>query len=255
MKEKGYPEYLTPGFEPFDPLSLASWTEELVCKDSKRRYTDFYCTGVYGGISTGYTVGCCLRCVFCWVDFSRDFPEKFGTFYSPEDAFQKLLENAKKKRVKKMRISGGEPTLCRDHLLGLLDLIEGKDYQFILETNGILFGADEGYVDKLTKYRNIHVRVSLKAGTPEGFEKRTGAKGDFYELPYQAIRNLMSKKISFHVAAMSDPRLMPSEERATMVKKLREIGYKDFFEEETCDPYPHTVFRLEKAGFSIFAKD
>jgi uncharacterized Fe-S cluster-containing radical SAM superfamily protein len=73
MKEKEYPGCLRSGFEPFDPLTLASWTKDIVCKDSMRKYTDFYYTGVYGGISTGYTVGCCLRCVFCWVDFSRDF--------------------------------------------------------------------------------------------------------------------------------------------------------------------------------------
>jgi uncharacterized Fe-S cluster-containing radical SAM superfamily protein len=251
MEKEEYPGYVKPSFKPFDPIALAAWTEDIVGKESMRRYTGFYCTGVYGGISTGYTVGCCLRCIFCWVDFSRDFPEKFGKFYSPENAFEQLLRNAKKEGVKRMRISGGEPTICSDHLLGLLNLIEGTDYHFILETNGILFGADEGYVEKLIKYTNIHVRVSLKAGSSEGFQRRTGAKGDFYELPYTAIRYLMRKKISFQVAAMSDPRLMPPEERAVMVKKLNEMGYRDFLEEETCDPYHHTIYRLKEAGQTI----
>ncbi|MDI6722712.1 MAG: hypothetical protein QMD97_04075, partial [Candidatus Aenigmarchaeota archaeon] len=147
-----------------------------------------------------------------------------------------------------------DTTLCRNHLLGILDLIKETGYLFILETNGLLFGSDEGYVKSLTKYKNIHVRVSLKAGTPKGFEKRTGASGDFYKLPYNAIRYLMREKISFHVAAMSDPRLMPSEEREAMLQKLKEIGYKDFLEEETCDPYPHTIFRLQEAGIKIFKK-
>ena len=254
-KKKKYPGCVKPDFEPFDPAALALLTEDIVCKDSMRRYTDFYCTGVYGGISTGYTVGCCLRCIFCWVDFSRDVPDKFGKFYTSEDAFKQLLKNARKERVNKMRISGGEPTLCRNHLLGLLDFIERTDYLFILETNGILFGADEGYVDKLTKYRNIHVRVSIKAGTPEGFQKRTGAIGSFYQLPFDAIKYLMKKKIPFHVAAMSDPRLMPAEERKGMLKKLKEIGYEDSLEEEICDPYPHTMYRLKEAGVTIFNKD
>lgn len=252
--EEEYPRFVKPGFKLFDPVDLASTTEDIVCQNSKRLYTEFYCTGVYGGISTGYVVGCCLRCIFCWVDFSRDFPEKFGSFYSPENAFEQLLKNAKKEKVKKMRISGGEPTLCRGHLLGLLDLVEGTGYLFILETNGILFGADKGYIERVTEYTNIHVRVSLKAGTPEGFQRRTGAKGDCYELPYHAIRYLMMEKVSFHVAAMSDPRLMPPEEKAAMVKKLNEIGYRDFLEEETCDPYPHTIYRLKEAGFPIVNK-
>jgi len=255
MEEDEYQRCVKPGFKPFDPIALASQTGDIVCKNSMRRYTDFYYTGVYGGISTGYTVGCCLRCIFCWVDLSRDFPDNFGRFYSPENAFEQLLKNAKKKKVKKMRISGGEPTLCRDHLLGMLDLIKGMDYIFILETNGILLGADEEYVEKLTNYKNIHVRVSLKACTPEGFERRTGAIGDFYEIPYHAIRYLMKRKISFHVAAMSDSRLMSSKERSAMLGKLMKIGYKDFLEEEICDPYPHTIYRLKEADVSIFTKE
>jgi uncharacterized Fe-S cluster-containing radical SAM superfamily protein len=61
-----------------------------------RKYTDFYATGVYGGIATGYTVGCCLRCIFCWVDWSRDYPEKYGEFYTAEEAFTYLEATAHK---------------------------------------------------------------------------------------------------------------------------------------------------------------
>jgi hypothetical protein len=65
----------------------------------------------------------------------------------------------------------------------------------------------------------------------------------------------MEEKITFHVAAMSDPRLMPSKEREAMLKKLNETGYKGFLEEETCDPYPHTIYRLKEAGVRIFEKE
>ena len=243
---------MTAGFQPYDPLALAKETETIVCQGSSRKYTDFYCTGVYGGISTGYTVGCCLRCVFCWVDWSRDFPERLGKFYTPKQAFNSLVENARRKRVSKLRISGAEPTLCKGHLLEVLDLISTTGYLFILETNGFLFGADPEYVRDLKQFKNIHVRICLKAGTPEGLEKRTGAKGQFYELPFQAIENLQHSGIPFHVAAMSDPRLMPGEERRVLLQKLREIGYYGYLEEEVCDPYPTSVARLEKAGYHIF---
>jgi len=55
-----YPRYITPGLETFDPIQLARETEEIVSKGDARKYTDFYATGVYGGIATGYTCGCCL---------------------------------------------------------------------------------------------------------------------------------------------------------------------------------------------------
>ncbi len=127
-----YPRVLSKDFIPFDPVELARWTEQIVSKGDARKYTAFYCTGVYGGISTGYTVGCCLRCIFCWVDFSRDFPEKHGEFYSAEETAARLIWNAQRKRVPRLRISGGEPTLCKDHLLAVLDLVQPMGYGFIL---------------------------------------------------------------------------------------------------------------------------
>lgn len=250
MKIK-YPRYLTKGFQPFDPLKLYKETEKIVCKNNSRKYTSFYCVGVYGGISTGYVVGCTLRCIFCWVDWSRDFPEKSGEFFSSEQVFEKLVRNAKKRNVSKLRISGGEPTLGKRHLLSLLNLVSATDFLFILETNGLILGEDKDFVKNLSKYKNIHVRVSLKAGTEEGFQARTGAMGKFYELPYKAITSLRETRVPFHVACMSDPRLMPKAERKAMIRKLAEVGYKDYLEEEVCDPYRTTVVRLEKAGFDI----
>lgn len=247
-----YPGYLHQGFEPFDPIELAKLTEAKVCRGSSRKYTDFYCVGVYGGISTGYTVGCCLRCIFCWVDFSRDFPDQHGHFCSSEEVAHRLVANARRKRVSRLRISGGEPMLCREHLLSVLDLIEGKGFAFILETNGIPLGADDSYAQELARYGDVYVRVSLKAGTAEGFQERTGAKGEFWELPFQAIGNLMKAGVNFHVAAMTDARLMSSEERGSLLRKLRQIGYDGYLEEEVCDPYRTSLVRLQAAGWEIF---
>lgn len=254
-----YPRYITPEFEPFDPVELARRTEEIVTGyrngRCERKYTDFYATGVYGGIATGYTVGCCLRCVFCWVGWGRDFPEKFGEFYSPEEAFEKLSEAAHKAGVRKLRISGAEPTLGKDHLLALLELVEGSEFDlFILETNGILFGIDRDYVKKLSRFKKPHVRVSLKAGTPEAFTRKTGAKIESFELPFEGIRNLLDSGVSFHVAAMSaDPRIMAPEERAALFKKLAGIDPRLALglEEEVIDPYDTTLARLKFAGLEL----
>jgi uncharacterized Fe-S cluster-containing radical SAM superfamily protein len=240
--------------EPYDPLELARKTEEIVCKGDSRKYTDFYATGVYGGIATGYTIGCCLRCYYCWVDWSRDFPEKIGDFYSVEETFTNLKRTALKFGVKKMRISGAEPTLGKQHLLSLLKLVEDSEFKlFILETNGILFGADESYVKELSKFTKPHVRVSLKAGTGEGFEERTKAKSESYELPYKAIEYLKKYDMSFHVAAMTDSRIMKPEERKELFKRLSAIDTKLALnlEEERIDPYDTTLERLKQAGVEL----
>lgn len=248
---RAYPRMIRRG-DKFDPIEVARRTEEVVCRNGARKYTAFYATGVYGGIATGYAVGCCLRCFFCWTDLSRDFPEAYGDYYTAEEACENIVRAARRWRVRKARISGGEPTLCRRHLLELLELIEDRDEVklFILETNGILFGADESYVKDVAGFKKVYVRVSLKAGEPEAFEARTGASRDFFELPFRAVKALLDSGARFHVAAMTDPRIMPSEERERLIGRLVEI--EEFLavnlEEEVCDPYDGTLARMKFYG-------
>jgi len=252
---KSYPRYITLASQLFDPIELAKETEKIVCRGNARKYTDFYATGVYGGIATGYTCGCCLRCVFCWVDWSRDFPERHGQFFSAEQAFQRLKEAAERFNVTKLRISGAEPTLGKEHLLGLLALVECSEFDlFILETNGILLGADRDYVKDLSKFKKVHIRVSLKAGTAEDFTRKTGAKAEAFEIPFKAVRNLLDSGVSFRVAAMSaDPRIIGEKERERLILKLAEIDPELALrlEEEVVDPYKTTLARLEYAGLNL----
>ncbi len=250
-----YPRFVTPGFEPFDPLELAKETEKIVCKGNERKYSSFYATGVYGGIGTGYACGCCLRCVFCWVDSSRDFPERYGNFCSPREAYKRLTDAAHRRGVERLRISGAEPTLGREHLLSLLENVEKSEFRlFILETNGILFGVDLEYVESISKFRKVHVRVSIKAGTPEAFARKTGAKPENFWIPFKAIENLLRKGVSFHVAAMSaDPRIMSQQERYNLFQTIASIDPNIALnlEEEVVDAYPNTLVRLRNAGIEL----
>jgi uncharacterized Fe-S cluster-containing radical SAM superfamily protein len=258
-KLESYPRFVTPNFEQYDPVKLSKKTEKIVTRKGprglERKYEAFYATGVYRGIATGYSIGCCLRCVFCWVGWGRDFPERHGRFYSPEEAFNHLREAAHRHGVNKLRISGAEPTLGKEHLLGLLERVERSEFPlFILETNGILFGIDKDYVRKISKFTKPHVRVSLKAGTPEAFTRKTGAKPEAFEIPFQAIRNLLDYNVSFHVAAMSaDPRIMTPKERESLIRKLMEIEPALLFnlEEEVVDGYDTTLARLKFAGWKL----
>jgi len=256
---KAYPRFVTPDFETFDPVELARETEKIVTRSGphglERKYETFYATGVYGGIATGYCVGCCFRCVFCWVSWGRDYPERFGQFYSAEEAFNQLKAAAHKYGVNKLRISGAEPTLGKEHLLRLLEHVEASEFpRFILETNGILFGVDRDYVHEIAKFTKPHVRVSLKAGTPEAFKKKTGAIPEAFEIPFQAIRNLLDYSVSFHVAAMSaDPRITTPDERVNLIRKLAGIdpSLVTNLEEEVMDAYDTTLTRLKLAGLKV----
>ncbi len=270
-----YQRYLTPDFKPFNPLDLAKQTEEIVTKSTAegqlRKYTSFYSVPVYRGIATGYAVGCCLRCIYCWSGWSRDFPERYGRFYSPEQAAFELFKAAKegityskywKKRipaVDKLRLSGCEPTIGKKHLLKLLEIVNNSEYFFILETNGILLGNDRSYVKRLADFKEkIYVRVSIKAATPEGFTLRTGAIGKYYELPFKALRHLLDEGIYARAAAMTDPKVMPREERSLLIQMLEEIdpsaNYQTALEEEIIDLYDTTLKRLKAYNDKEYAK-
>jgi uncharacterized Fe-S cluster-containing radical SAM superfamily protein len=269
-----YQRFLSPKFTPFDPLELAKETEKIVTREGpgglERKYIGIYSAPVYRGIATGYAAGCCLRCIYCWSNWSRDFPEKFGKFYSPKEVTQALFKAAREGirargweryrgiKIEKLRLSGCEPTLGKDHLLKVLKFAKDSEYPlFILETNGILLGADRDYVRSLTEFKEkLYVRVSLKAATPEGFTERTGAIGDYYELPFRALEWLLDEGIYARTAAMTDPKVMPKEERQTLIKRLNMIYPRlgRELEEEQIDGYDTTINRLKASIDAEFAK-
>lgn len=255
---------LLPPF-PFDPWKLTKKTREIVCKEIDgvmyRKYTEFYAVGVYGGIATAYSVGCNFRCVFCWVDWSRDWPELYGKFYSPEDVYYKLRQIMSAKNVERARISGAEPTLCPDHLCDVLKLVhkDAHDFDlFVIETNGVVLANDDTLAPRLAKYASRfprdktvgHVRLSIRGGVPKEFEEKTGCGVEFVELPFIAAQRLWDAGVSFHVAVVVDPRFTSNEDKEIIYRKLKEIDpivYQQI-EEEYLNPYPHALVRLRAVG-------
>ncbi|MFX0074549.1 MAG: radical SAM protein [Candidatus Hermodarchaeota archaeon] len=250
---------------PIDPWELTTQTRKIVCKKVNgsvyRKYTDFYAVSVYGGIATAYSVGCNFRCIFCWVDWSRDWPELYGKFYSPEDVYLNLSKVMKLKGLRQARISGAEPTLCPNHLCEVLDLVHKHSNAFdffVIETNGVVLACDESLAPRLAKYasRNSndktvgHVRLSIRGGLPESFEDKTGIKKSYVDLPFIAAQRLWDAGVSFHVAVVVDPRFTSKEDKANIYKKLTDIdpAIRKGVEEEYLSPYPHALVRLRAVG-------
>ena len=72
---------------------------------------------------------------------------------------------------------------------------------------------------KLKDFKDkLYVRVSFKAAVPEGFTQRTGALGQCYELPFKALEYLLEEGIKTRAAALTDPGVMPREERDILLK-------------------------------------
>ena len=186
---------------PYDPVKRAEETADIVCRGELRKYYRFRPARFYGGIATADCVGCCLRCLFCWSWNQVVRPGHYGQFYFPGEVAGRLMGIARKKKFRQVRISGNEPTLSREHLLKVLELIP-KDIVFILETNGILIGNDRTYAEDLAGFENIFVRVSLKGCNEEEFTISTGGEAKGFDLQIRALEHLYRAGVSTHPAVM-----------------------------------------------------
>lgn len=181
----------------YDPIALAAATEKVVVDGNKRKYVQLGKTlRFYGGTTSATEVGCNLRCKFCFSDDPVWKPKKTGKFFTPQQVFDGLARNARKHGHETISASASEGTLGRQHLHELLEIVDQSELIYILETNGMTLGDDEAFAKSLAKYKNLHVRVSIKGCNPDEFHRLTGARKSAYELPFKAMRHLIDAGIS-----------------------------------------------------------
>jgi uncharacterized Fe-S cluster-containing radical SAM superfamily protein len=233
----------------YHPLELSKKTEELVLNNIMKKYYRFRPTRFYGGIATADVVGCNLRCKFCWSGNSVWNAAHTGILYSPEQVAEELHRIAQHKGYTQVRISGGEPTIGRAHLIAVLKHIK-PELLFILETNGILLGADETYVKELSRFKNLHVRICFKGINPEEFSWLTGAKNGF-EYQLKALEYLRDTKVVFNIAVVST-----KKDRCEFFKQLTALGLSTIMvEEEEVTLYPQVRERLKKENLIHYFED
>ncbi|RLG47650.1 MAG: molybdenum cofactor biosynthesis protein MoaA [Thermoproteota archaeon] len=229
-----------------DPLRLSRQVEARVTRGLDRMYWRFRVDRWYGGVATADASGCNLRCVFCWSWSHVTRPR--GFFISPEEVAERLSSAALSAGVRRVRVSGGEPTIGRAHLLRLIELLEGSGLLFILETNGILIGADRSYAEDLSGFSHLHVRVSLKGCSPEEFSRLTGAVPEAFRLQLASLENLARSGASFHPSVVIS--FSTEDSLRGLVSRLREIdpSLPAALALEEVILYPPVRERLRRAG-------
>jgi uncharacterized Fe-S cluster-containing radical SAM superfamily protein len=233
----------------YDPVKRHLAVEELVIRigpeGQERKYYRIRPARWYGGIVTADCVGCGLICKFCWVsDVVMNRPHDVGSFYTSRKVADSLVALARKCKLDLLRISGGEPTIGKQHLLEVLENLKGRGYRFILETNGIPIAHDEEYAENLAKYNFIHVRVSLKGCNSEEFALLTGAKPEGFALQLKALEKLVDAKVSCHPSVMAS--FSPKKNLQYLIEQIGQISPKlaEEIEIEELILYPHVVQRL-----------
>lgn len=232
--------------EVLDAIKRSKEVEKIVCRNLERKYRRFRSARFYGGVTTADCIGCNVSCKFCWSWNTVVYPEKYGDFYSPQQVANNLVAIARKAGFTQVRISGNEPTIGREHLIEVLRLIP-SDLHFILETNGLLIGADASFARDLAAFDNLHVRVCLKGASEQEFERLTGARGDQFKFQLDALKNLIDARVSCHAAVMAS--FSSRENLDSLRKRLKEIDSRlaGSIELEEVVDYGGAFTRLKKA--------
>ncbi len=235
----------------FDPLKLGRHVARQVTRGRARRYYRFRPARFYGGIATADCLGCNLRCVFCWAWQEVHHAPVWGRLHEPEAVAARLTAIAKARHYSQLRLSGNEPTLVMPHLLEVLARLP-KDYAFILETNGLVLGAERQWAGELAAFPQVFVRVSLKGCTPQEFSRLTGARPEAFELPFLALEHLLAAGVDCHAAVMLS--FSPPQARTALRKRLAAIhpALADYEAEELI-LYPPVAARLARRGLKYLS--
>jgi uncharacterized Fe-S cluster-containing radical SAM superfamily protein len=235
---------------PFDPIARAKEIERIVSENTRRKYYRVSRPGRwYGGIASADCCGCNLQCVFCWSDKPRENPDKYGKLCTAEQVSERLIQCARDHNYRLVRISGNEPTIAKEHLLKIIRIINKTKLLFILETNGTLL--DEAFVQELAKFRNLHVRVSLKGTNPEEFSMLTGAIPETFERIMDSLSLLNEYQVDFNLAVMLS--FSPDKNLVLLKQRIQDIAsdIMNDFEEEYVILYPHVKGKIKKAGIEL----
>jgi len=233
----------------YDPIKLTHKMESIVVDGNKRKYAKLSRPlRFYGGTTSAVEVGCNLRCKFCFSDKPVFKPQSTGKFYTSQQVFNALDKGAKRYGHKLISASASEGTLGREHLFELLELVEQSDYVYILETNGMTLGDDPEFAQQLSRFKNLHVRVSIKGTNEDEYHELTSAIPTSYQLPFKALKYLIDAKVSCNAC------VMVSFSDVIGIKKVEDRLYKvhpgllKSLEKEHITPFPKVAKRLSENG-------
>lgn len=211
---------------PFDPIERSLKVESAVMVGDARQYYRFRHTQFYGGIITCDGNGCNLLCAQCW-NYERNAELPKTKFYNPREVAKKIIDLCVKNDQWYVRISGCEPILgerSARHFKAIMDACDEiaiDQYEevcnFILETNGLMLGYMPELVEVLTG-NYMTVRISFKGHNEKTFQAVTGAKAEYWQYPFTALKKC--QEIGIQVI----PACMPAFSEKAKLEEL--IGMK-----------------------------
>lgn len=233
----------------FDPFERAEEVSRIVSSGIRRKYYRIRYSKQYFGEVTADCLGCLLDCAFCWSYNANRRAAIIGKFYSPEELLEEISKKMKKHTVR-VRLSGGEPFLNPDHVSRFVKIFFERfpDKLLIIETNGLMIARNPQILRNFRNLENLEIRLSIKACTPEIFEKVTGARSDYFYYQLRAAELLLESRVNSYIAVVYD--FCTPQAFDEFVRILGKMGW-DWLEIERIIPYEFAIKRLRERGLSL----
>jgi uncharacterized protein len=132
------------------------------------------------------TEQCNMRCKYCYVPKRLRGQTAKMTVADACRVVERVLEYADRKHLRRVTVTfhGGEPLLCRDEILAIVDAFGGEQrLEYAVQSNGTLL--DEAFCEELCK-RRIRLGLSLDGPAEANDPARVLPGGSSYEKVRQA---------------------------------------------------------------------
>jgi uncharacterized Fe-S cluster-containing radical SAM superfamily protein len=194
--------------------------EGLIAPYKRFRKTRFYESTFIGGSFSADIIGCPWTCDHCWSHFGWMHEDAEPTFeLDPAQVAEKLIAGMERNGQQAARITGGEPFMYVDHMMGVIDewlarvvgrrmrikgetTSEGEPMTLVIETNGSL-GTLKRLDDVQRRYGadcfHVLLHFGIKATDPEKLSRLNGMAPE----SAKAAHNRQLRALE-HVAAKTD---------------------------------------------------
>lgn len=134
------------------------------------------------------TNSCNFKCPVCFASSEKNENNSFITI----DDLKNRLERIKAKKLKKVTIFGGEPTI-HPQILEILALIKSMRLKTILITNGFRLGKERDFAYKIKKAGVHEIQIQFDTFNSDSHKKIRG--NDFIPTKLKAIENCINSSL------------------------------------------------------------
>lgn len=156
--------------------------------------------------------------------------------------------------MKRVRVSGCEPLINPNHLLPVIRMAISDNYDYVLDTNGLLLTED--FLAAIKPFRHkIYIYMGLKGSTPQVFQDVTTADAQFWYRQLEALRLVVKHGFTLGVNLIAN--VTPPETLPQLFSELYKISpiLPMTVDLKQCTYFVHNTLRMKQYGITRYKGD